>query len=715
MPPAKMKNFYNFNEVAQNILELFQMLLGEKSFFIAYTTPRSFSVLKTLDTQNKCRINEGTMLPLGDAFCQMVVRNQEPIIIDDATTHPVTKELTLTRKAKIRSYLGVPIMLQDGSMFGTLCAADSELCSFSESELQGALRLSNLLSATLDLESLAASFQLKSTALESTSNAVAITERNGEILWINPAYTKLTGYTLEELREHSLHLLDANACDLTTSQPIWQQISRGEAWKGELQNRRKDGSIYFEEMTITPVLDQQGQVAHFISMKQDITDRKVSEEQLNYLAHYDTLTDLPNRVMFRDHLSESITLAEDEEKMLALLFLDLDRFKSINDTLGHDIGDLLLQEAAKRIANCVRKQDIVSRISGDEFTVILSGIDNKYEVKRIAQQLSNAIAQPMVFDGYELFISTSIGISLYPADGSEPETLIKNADIAMVHAKGQGHDKVRFYTPNMNSASRLDLESYLRRALEKEEMMLHYQPKVDIRTGEMIGMEALLRWIHPVMGFVPPDVFIPIAEDIGMIGPIGEWVLRTACQQNKAWQDAGYPPLTMAVNLSVSQFNYSNIVEKVKSVLAETELEARWLELEITESIIIQNTEKVIETLLELKQIGIQISVDDFGTGYSSLRYLQMLPIDMLKIDRSFVRDIEKEDDEAAIPRAIISMAHSLNLRVIAEGVETREQLNCLRMHECDAMQGYLFSRPLPVEQFEKLLAERMTLNIVEC
>ena len=607
----------------------------------------------------------------------------------------------------------MPIVLQDGSIFGTLCALDNEFFAFNEKEMEAAVRLASLLSATLDLESLAASFQLKSTALESTSNAVAITERNGEIVWINPAYTKLTGYTLEELREHNLHLLDASACDPTTSRPIWQQISRGEAWKGELQNRRKDGSVYFEEMTITPVLDQQGQVAHFISMKQDITDRKVSEEQLNYLAHYDTLTDLPNRVMFRDHLTEAIIRAEDEETMLAVLFLDLDRFKSINDTLGHDIGDLLLQEAAKRIANCLRKQDVVSRISGDEFTVILAGIDNKYEVKRIAQQLSNAISQPMMFDGYELFISTSIGISLYPADGSEPETLIKNADIAMVHAKEHGHDKVRFYTPNMSSASRLDLESYLRRALEKGEMLLHYQPKVDMNTGEMIGMEALLRWIHPVMGFVPPDVFIPIAEDIGMIGPIGEWVLRTACQQNKAWQNAGYPKMTMAVNLSVSQFNYSNIVEKVKSVLAETGLEARWLELEITESIIIQNTEKVIETLLELKEIGIQISVDDFGTGYSSLRYLQMLPIDTLKIDRSFVRDIEHEDDEAAIARAIISMAHSLNMRVIAEGVETKEQLNCLRMHQCDAMQGYLFSRPLPVEQFEKLLVERMTLDLV--
>ena len=713
MPPATMKNYFNFTEVARNILGLFQTMLGEKSFFIAYTTPHSFTVLHTLDTQNKCHLAEGTILPLGDAYCQMVVQSRKPLVINNASEHPVTKQLTLTTKANIRSYLGVPILQQDGTLFGTLCALDNENDSFSEEHVLSAERLSQLLSSTLHLESLACSFQLKSKALESTANAVAIAERNGEIIWINPAYTKLTGYTLEELRASSYHLLDGTVCDSGAAKPIWQQIQRGESWKGELENRRKDGSVYFEEMTITPVLDPQGHVAHFISMKQDITDRKVSEERLNYLAHYDTLTDLPNRLMFRDHLTESILRAEEEETMLAVLFLDLDRFKNINDTLGHDMGDLLLQEAAKRIGNCVRKQDIVSRNSGDEFTVILYGVDNKYEVKRIAQQLASSISQPMVFDGYELFISTSIGISLYPADGNETETLIKNADIAMVHAKEHGHEKVRFYTPDMNSASRLDLESYLRRALEKGEMMLHYQPKVDIRSGQMIGMEALLRWIHPVMGFVPPDVFIPIAEDIGMIGPIGEWVLRTACQQNKAWQNAGYPPLTMAVNLSVSQFNYSNIVEKVKSVLAETGLDARWLELEITESIIIQNTEKVIETLLELKEIGIQISVDDFGTGYSSLRYLQMLPIDMLKIDRSFVRDIEKEDDEAAIPKAIISMAHSLDLRVIAEGVETQEQLNFLRKYHCDAMQGYLFSRPLPVDQFEKLLANWLTLDLV--
>jgi len=595
-------------------------------------------------------------------------------------------------------------------MFGTICAVDPKPYQFTQQELEAIISLAKFLAHTLDLESIAARFQLKSAALESAANAVAITNHTGEIQWINPAYSSLTGFTLDEIREQRGKIVDANNRACPSHQAIWKAFELGEFWHGELVSKHKTGERYYEEMTLTPVQNTQGVITHYIAIKQDITARKQAEERLDFLAFFDPLTSLPNRVKFRDRLNDLLNRGKQDQR-LAVFSLDLDRFKNINETLGHTIGDLLLQATAERIVERVGTEAIVARISGDEFAVILPRITDREAVAHIAEQLTESISQPFYLNGYELYISTSIGVSFYPEDGQDAHTLITHADVAMYHAKISGRNKHKVYTPEMNTSSRIEMENHLRRALDKNELQLYYQPKVDLRSGQVSGMEALLRWIHPELGFVSPEIFIPIAEDIGMIGEIGEWVMRTACKQIKTWQDAGLPQLSVAVNISVSQFQYGNLVNKVKSALQDTGLDAKWLELEITESIIIQNTDKVISILLELKDMGIKISIDDFGTGYSSLSYLQRLPIDALKIDRSFVKDIQSPVDDAAIARAVISLAHNLKLQVIAEGVETEEQLSFLQSQQCDAMQGYLFSRPLPPHDFEKLLMERKSLN----
>ncbi|MCX7568680.1 EAL domain-containing protein [Tumebacillus sp. DT12] len=629
---------------------------------------------------------------------------REPLVIPDASQHPVTKDLPITKSGNIGSYLGVPILLADGTMFGTLCALNSEPYDFTQDEQGIMTHLSKFLSHALDLEQLAANFQLKSMALEATPNAVAIVTIDGDITWVNPAFTELTGYEARELPTYRMLVPDDNPEDKATFHQIRTAVNNGSPWSGEVLTRRKDGTRYDSELTVTPVLDEAGNVRYFVSIQRDITTRKQTETRLHFLAHYDTLTQLPNRVLFQERLTEALS-CDDQDALPALLFVNLDRFKNINDTLGHHIGDLLLIEAAKRIKDCAGPRAFVSRISGDEFTVLLPGPFDSLTVEQLAERLIQSIKQPMLVDDYELFISASIGISTATRQ-IDPDTLFQQADLALSHAKESGRNRCRFYTDDMDNSGRIEMENALRKAVDRGELILHYQPKVDLATGKMVGMEALVRWEHPTKGQIPPYVFIPLAEEIGMIGPIGEWVLREACRQNKQWQDQGLPALCVAVNLSVSQFQYGNIVEQVKAALADTGLDAEWLELEITESIIIQDTEKVISTLRDLQMMGIRIAIDDFGTGYSSLSYLKKLPIDSLKIDRSFVKDITGElEEEETIAKAVISLAQSLKLRVVAEGVETEAQLHFLMCQNCDMMQGYYFSRPLPVEEFAQLLA----------
>jgi len=448
----------------------------------------------------------------------------------------------------------------------------------------------------------------------------------------------------------------------------------------------------------------------------DLEERKRVEQSIRHMAHHDALTGLPNRALFRDRLTHAMAQADRYHQKLAVMFLDLDRFKAINDTLGHNVGDQLLKIAAERLRSCVRDCDTVARLGGDEFTVVVEDIIEDHDAAAVAQKILDTLSQPFNLYGHEVFISVSVGVTLYPSDDENADNLLRNADSAMYRAKEYGRNNFQFYVADMNvkARERLMLESSLRRALDRNEYMLYYQPRVDLLSGQIIGAEALLRWRHPEMGLVPPAEFIPILEETGMIIPVGDWALREACRQNRIWQDMGLTPIRVAVNLSVRQFIQKDLADSVVRALDAAGLSAEHLELEITEDLLLEHNQTNIITLSRLKNMGIHISIDDFGTGYSSLSYLKRLPIDTLKIDQSFVRDIGTDPDNKAIASAIIAMASSLRLNVLAEGVETDEQLAFLRAQGCNEIQGFSFSHPLPAEEFEQLLREGRQMRLLQ-
>ena len=443
-------------------------------------------------------------------------------------------------------------------------------------------------------------------------------------------------------------------------------------------------------------------------------ERKRVEQGFSFLVQYDNLTGLANRVLFRERLNRALIRADRNKKLVALMFIDLDRFKNINDTLGHDAGDQLLIEVGKRLINCTREGDTIARLGGDEFTIILEDVRSMNSVAVVARKIIDAMVAPFGIGGHELYITPSIGITMYPLDDTNEHNLLKNADTAMYRAKEQGRNGFQFYTRGMNTRSldQLELEAKLRRALENDELVVHYQPKFDIGTNTIIGAEALIRWNHPDMGMVSPVKFIPLAEETGLIVPIGEWVLQTACRQNVIWQKQGYPPFRMAVNLSARQFKQSDIAMSIFESIIESDLLPQFLEVEITESMLMDDAEISNITLKEIKEHGVHVAIDDFGTGYSSLSYLKRFHIDTLKIDQSFVRDITEDADDAAIAKTIIALGHNLRLNVIAEGVETKEQLDFLYANGCNEAQGYFFSRPLPADEFTKLLQEQSTSHV---
>lgn len=440
------------------------------------------------------------------------------------------------------------------------------------------------------------------------------------------------------------------------------------------------------------------------------------DSHIERIAHYDPVSSLPNRLLFCDRLKQAMAHAQRDDKLVAVIAMDLDRFKTINDTFGHPIGDRLLHAVAERLAIHVREGDTVSRMGGDEFTFMLTDLDDSHHAGDVAQKILRSLADtPFMLEDKEIFISTSMGISVYPWDGHDTTTLIKNADAALYHAKGEGRNNFQYYAREMNASAmqRLTLESALRRALEREEFLLYYQPQVDLASGRIIGLEALLRWQRPEHGLVSPGEFIPLLEETGLIVPVGEWVLHAACRQGRMWQQAGLPPIRIAVNLSALQFRQPDLVGMVARILAETGLDpsSHELELELTESLLMRNVEKTAATLHRLHEMGVKLSIDDFGTGYSSLSYLKRFPLNSLKIDQSFVRDLSSNPDDAAIVSAIIALGHGLKLSVIAEGVETTEQLAYLRELKCDEMQGFLFSRPIPASEITQLLQEGKLLN----
>lgn len=468
---------------------------------------------------------------------------------------------------------------------------------------------------------------------------------------------------------------------------------------------------------LVAVLDESGEPICLTGTVQDITERKHAEEQIRLLAYYDALTGLPNRRFFLQQLEQALLFANRNDRMIAVLFLDLDRFKLVNDTLGHGVGDRLLQDVADRLLRCVRRGDclaradeegppsLVSRLGGDEFTIMLSEIDHFQDIAKVARRILEAVSLPYALEGQEVFISTSIGISLYPFDACTASDLIRNADGAMYHAKEQGRNGYQIYDESMNARAleRIILESQLHKALKEEEFTIFYQPQVSTRTGQVVGIEALVRWNSRELGLVEPGRFLPLAEEIGLVIQIDQWVMMHACRQHKIWIDAGLPPVTLALNISGQHFMKNELLESVMAILADSGLDPGLLELELTEGVLMAHTEKTVKTLKALKGMGVRLAIDDFGTGFSSLSYLKRFPLDVLKIDRSFINEITTDPDDAAITLATIEMAHTLKLQVIAEGVETQAQLDFLLKNGCDIYQGYLFSRPIPPEEIPNL------------
>jgi diguanylate cyclase (GGDEF)-like protein/PAS domain S-box-containing protein len=541
------------------------------------------------------------------------------------------------------------------------------------------------------------------------TEGVLITDSETRIIAINPAFSSITGYAPEEVVGNTPAILSSGRHDKAFYRSMWEAIDLTGQWKGEIWNKRKNQDIYPQWLTINVVRDENGRLLNYIATISDITERKKIEDRLRNLTHYDTLTGLPNRELFNKRLNEAINRTRQNNTGLALLFVDLDRFKTVNDSLGHNAGDELLRQVAARIKQSVRESDVTARLGSDEFTVILENITEPQKAQIVAQKIIHALNKPINLKRHQVFISPSIGIAFYPSDATEMEELVKNADRAMYTAKCEGRNNFKFYSPGMNAAAleRLTLETQLRLALEKNQFVLSYQPQINLQTGSVIGVEALIRWNHPEFGLVPPDQFIPLLEETNLILPVGEWVLRAGCRQLGEWHKLGLYPLRLAVNISVRQYRLDHLVPLLDAIIAETQVDPSCLELEITESIMIENLDATLQIFEAFRNRGIRISIDDFGTGYSSLSYLQRLPIDALKIDRSFIQNIHTSASDRTITKAIISMAHSLGIKVIAEGIENARHLHFLREQRCEEGQGYFIQRAMPAHELTDWLLSR--------
>jgi len=542
-----------------------------------------------------------------------------------------------------------------------------------------------------------------SRAVEQSPASVVITDTGGHIEYANPKFLEITGYSLDEVIGRKPNILKSGHTPKADYDDLWQTISSGREWRGEFLNVRKDGRRYWEYASISPIKAADGTITHYIAVKEDISVRKEYEERLFHQANFDPLTGLPNRVLVLDRLNQGLSRARRENDSLAVVFVDLDNFKNVNDTLGHAEGDVLLKQAAQRLTDCVRETDTVSRTGGDEFVIVLPAMHQPSDVEFVARKIMEAFAKPFAIGSYDFHVTPSMGIAIYPGDGDDPSILLRNADAAMHLSKRKGRNAFQFFTPEINQhiVERMDLESRLRHALARDDLYLVYQPIIDSRTGGLVSVEALLRWNDEELGAVAPDRFISVAEETGLIIPIGEWVMRTACLQARQWRDEGVDLHRMQVNTSGRQVQGPEFVDIVRGALDDSGLPPGVLDLEITESTLMADVPAAAKTLEELRGLGVKLSIDDFGTGYSSLSQLRAFAVDTLKVDSSFVRDITADLDRTAIAEAIVVMGHSLGLTVTAEGIETEVQFEMLRAWGCDSVQGYLFSMPLVADDLK--------------
>ncbi len=539
-------------------------------------------------------------------------------------------------------------------------------------------------------------------AIEQSPVSVLITDRNGAIQYANPFFEKSSGYSEEEVIGRTPDLLKSDHTPADAYNSLWDTIRSGQTWRGEILNKKKSGELYWEYISVSPISGEDGAISHFVSIQEDISFRKKQEEKIIRQAHFDNLTGLPNRLLAMDRLSQTMKSAFRESKKVVLMFIDLDNFKKVNDTLGHEVGDQLLLEASSRCRAVIRDADTVARLGGDEFLITVGDLTRTEDAKIIAEKILLAFSTPFKVGALELIVTASIGLAFYPDDGMDPVVLLRNAEAAMYRAKEEGRDVFHFFEPSLNEEAlqRLEMERYMHRGLENREFFLRYQPLVNAETSRVEGAEVLLRWQNPELGLVAPDRFIPVAEQNGLIVSIGEWVLMTACRQARAWVDQGHAPFRLAVNVSPRQFRGGFLTQVIRRILGESGLPAHCLEIEVTEGLLIKESPVTRETLNDLSAMGIHLSLDDFGTGYSSLSYLRNFPFNTLKIDRSFIRDLVSNPEDRALVIATLAMARGLGLSVIAEGVETLEQLAFLRAHGCPMVQGYFFSKPLLPEEF---------------
>lgn len=548
------------------------------------------------------------------------------------------------------------------------------------------------------------------TIVDSTSDGYWLVDTDLKTVEVNAALRRMLDYDSEALIGRS-PLDFAAENDRATLRGLFDRVATTGHAVHEIALTRRDGGLVESRFNLTRIDDPSGAPAGAFAFVADITEQRRFQRRIAHMAEHDALTGLPNRLLLMDRLGQAIATARRHGEKLAVAFFDLDRFKLVNDTFGHAVGDKLLIDIAGRLRECLRETDTVARLGGDEFVALLAGIKTPADVSAVTDKIADRLAEPMVIDGHEFLASCSVGISLFPQDGDDAETLLKNADAAMYSGKAEGTQRPRFFTSRLNeiAAERLDLERDMRRALDNAQFTLAYQPKVDLKTGRLTGVEALLRWRHPSRGQIPPAKFIPLAEETGLIVPIGEWVIRTCCEQIRAWQDAGLAGLPVAVNLSERQLRQPSLVPDVARILDETGVSGESLVIELTESLVMSDIDANLRALHRFKDMGLSIAVDDFGTGHSSLSYLKRLPIDSLKIDREFIKDLCDDHDDRAIVDAIVSLSHSLHLTVIAEGVEKEPQAEFLRQIGCDEMQGFLYSRPLPAPALERFIRDRQT------
>ncbi|MBS4098999.1 MAG: EAL domain-containing protein [Sulfuricella sp.] len=694
--------------------------------YVERTDPHMLCCILLLDHEKRLHISAAPSLPdfynhavdgmdIGEGMgsCGTCAFRNERVVIEDIREHRYwASAREVVAKAGLASCWSEPIRDSAGNVLGTFAIYHRQPCKPSAANLELIHRAANLASIAIEKKHAEADLQLASSVYQASGEAIVVTDAHNRIVAVNPAFTRVTGYTRDEVRGQDPKLLKSGRTPKAEYEAMWQALVDTDQWQGEIWNRRKNGEEYAEWLTINTLRDEHGEIYRRIAMFSDITEKKRTAELVWRQANYDTLTGLPNRNLFHDRLQQEIRKTQRAGQTLALLFIDLDRFKEVNDTLGHDAGDFLLKEAAGRIIACVRESDTVARLGGDEFTIVLPDLANISRVEQIAQTVVEMLALPFDVHGKSVYISASIGIALCPTDAEDVENLLKSADQAMYAAKEHGRNGFSYFTESMQLAAqtRMQIGTSLRDALAGEQFQVYYQPVVDLSSGHIVKAEALLRWLHPEHGMIGPAAFIPLAEETGLINEIGDWVFKESARMAKRWSDMEIPhakvncPVQISINKSPRQFASGKTHESWLGYLREIDLPAHSVVLEITEGLLLDDHASVTETLNSFRDSGVQVALDDFGTGYSAMAYLKKFHIDYVKIDQSFVRGLTTDHGDRVIVEAIIAMAHKLELKVIAEGVETIEQRDMLIAASCDYAQGYLFAHPLPGEEFERLL-----------